>query len=172
VIPSNLAVAPSPTDCPFATVRGIIYPSGEYWLDGFSWCRARSRSHLNCQELGRPAHQGPLRQEAPTDYLGRTTEPAAGLRRGEGSRLLQCWYTRNCRQQVIESRRRGTIQMQPRERSRRTFEGETETCCAPSSSRHVHLHLVRSRYDVALVPVERKTARIGSTFGHESLTGC
>jgi hypothetical protein len=35
-----------------------------------------------------------------------------------------------------------------------------------------HLHLVRSRYDVALVPVERKTARIGSTFGHESLTGC
>ena len=134
-----------PPTAAFATVRGIIYPSGEYWLDGFSWCRARSRSHLNCQELRRPAHQGRLRQGAPTNYLGRTTEPAAGLRRREGSRLLQCWYTRNCRQQLIEWRRRRTMQMRPQDRAHLTFEAETETCCTPSSSRRMHLHLVRSR---------------------------
>jgi hypothetical protein len=100
-------------------VRGTIYLSGEYRLDGSSLCRVRSRSHLNCQELKRPAHQGPARQGVPTNYPGRTTEPAAGLRRPEGSRLLQCWYTRNCRQQVIEWRRRRTMQMQPQDRSKR-----------------------------------------------------
>jgi hypothetical protein len=34
----------------------------------------------------------------------------------------------------------------------------------------VHQHLVRSRQNVALMFVERNTARIGSTFRHESLT--